>query len=240
MRGPNNVLFTAAQATFDEELFPHCPKTHGARENTRLQTPMPTPRSCPGRGCVAPPEDDSWDESPQKTSAKGKEKEAAPVPPTRNDPPAKVEVQPEIPPDVPAAPVPRRSGRAVKIPKKPGNVYGDKHPTQIEKEIARPKAWRDIVGESSSRPRRAVPAKPVVQPPPAPTMDSEDKVHDSLEPPSSGESEKPLSKSSGSEEEAALIRLCREGGAALSHFLLHKALVTGELSSETYDKPPKE
>ena len=238
MRGPNNVLFTAAQATFDEDLFPRCPKTPGLRENTRLQTPMPKKGSCPGKGCVTPPEDDSWDEPPpQKTSAKGKEKETTPV---SNDPLPEVRVQPEPPPNVPAAPVPRQSGCAVKVPKRPGNVYGDKHPTQIEKEIARPKAWRDIVGESSSRPRRTVPTKLVVQPPPAPTVDSEDEVQDSLEPSSSGESEKPLSESSDAKEEAALFRLCREGGAALSHFLLHKALVTGELSSETYNKPPKE
>ena len=239
MRGPNNVLFTAAQATFDEGLFPRCPKTQGARENTRLQTPMPATKPCPGKGCIAPPEDDPWDESPQKTSTKGKRREAVPAP-ARNSPPAEVKVQPEVPPETPAAPVPRRSGRTVKIPKRPGNVYGDKHPVQIEKEIAKPKAWRDIVGESSSRPRHAVPAKPIVRPPPAPVEDSEDEVHDSLEPSSSGESEKPLSEPSDSEEEAALARLCREGGAALSHFLLHKALVTGELSSETYEKPPKE
>ena len=238
MRGPNNILFTAAQATFDEGLFPRCPKSHGARENTRLQTPMPKQRSCPDKGCVTPPEDDSWDEPPRRASIKGKARQ---TPLSRSEiEPRQGEIQPEVPPDVPAAPVPRRSGRAVKVPKRPGNVYGDKHPVQIEKEIARPRAWRDIVGESSSRPRRAVPAKPVVQPPPVPVADSEDEVHDSLEPSSSGESEKPLSESSDSEEEAALARLCREGGAALSHFLLHKALVTGELSSETYDKPPKE
>ena len=239
MRGPNNVLFTAAQATFDEELFPRCPKTPGARENTRLQTPMPKSRSCPGKGCITPLEDNSWDEPPQKTSAKGKAKEAVSSCP-KDGPLPEEDVPSEAPPPAPAAPAPRRSGRAVKIPKRPGNVYGDKHPTQIEKEIAKPKAWRDIVGESSSRPRRAVPTKPVVRPPPTPASDSEDEVQDSLEPSSSGESEKPLSESSESEEGATLVRLCREGGAALSHFLLHKALVTGELSSETYDKPPKE
>ena len=239
IRGPNNVLFTAAQATFDEELFPRCPKTPGARENTRLQTPMPKTGSCLNKDCGAPPEDNPWDEPPQQPSTKGKQRETIPPRPETQGPPEK-DIRPKTPPPIPAAPAPRRSGCAVKVPKRPGNVYGDKHPTQIEKEIARLKAWRDIVGESSSRPQCAVPAKPAMQPPPVPMVDSEDKVHDSLEPSSSGESEKPLSESSSSEEEVALARLCREGGAALSHFLLQKALVTGELSSETYDKPPKE
>ena len=238
MRGPNNVLFTAAQATFDEGLFPRCPKTTGARENTRLQEPMPKKGSCPSKGCVVPPEDDSWDELPQKPSAKGKERETAPAPSLEKGNLPEVAPPIRTPPVPPAAPVPRRSGRAVKVPKRPGNVYGDKHPVEIEKEIARPKAWRDIVGESSSRPQRAVPAKPAAKAPPPPVSDSEDEVQDSLEPSSSGESEKPLSESS--EEEMTVARLCREGGAALSHFLLHKALIAGELSSETYDKPPKE
>jgi hypothetical protein len=38
MRGPNNVIFSAAQATFDESLYPKCPKAN-VRPYTRLQTP---------------------------------------------------------------------------------------------------------------------------------------------------------------------------------------------------------
>ena len=34
-----------------------------------------------------------------------------------------------------------------KVPKQPGNVYSDKHPTQIEKEIRKKRDWSKIVGE---------------------------------------------------------------------------------------------
>ena len=43
MHGPNNVIFSAAHALFDESMFPQCPKQQGTRANTRLQTPAPVP-----------------------------------------------------------------------------------------------------------------------------------------------------------------------------------------------------
>ena len=45
MRSPNNILFTAAQATFNETFFPRCPKAV-RRPTTRLQTPAPPPVQC--------------------------------------------------------------------------------------------------------------------------------------------------------------------------------------------------
>jgi hypothetical protein len=46
MRGPNNIVFSAAQATFDESIYPKCPKS-SVRPYTRLQTPTPvTPHPC--------------------------------------------------------------------------------------------------------------------------------------------------------------------------------------------------
>ena len=45
MRSPNNILFTAAQATFDETFFPRCPKAV-RQPTTRLQTPAPPPNQC--------------------------------------------------------------------------------------------------------------------------------------------------------------------------------------------------
>ena len=50
MRSPNNVIFSAAQATFDEAFFPKCPAGKGVRQNTRLQTPAPKYRPCPCKG----------------------------------------------------------------------------------------------------------------------------------------------------------------------------------------------
>ena len=48
--------------------------------------------------------------------------------------------------------------------------------------------------------------------------DSEGEVEDSLEPPS--------------EEQAEVSKLCREGGATLSHFLLAKSITTSVAGSE--------
>ena len=49
MRSPNNIIFSAAQAIFDESLFPKCPKAN-IRAYTRLQTPAPPPSSCTKNG----------------------------------------------------------------------------------------------------------------------------------------------------------------------------------------------
>ena len=89
-----------------------------------------------------------------------------------------------------------------KVPKKEGNVYSDKHPVQIEKDIHWKKDWDQIVGEQSSHPQPNVPgpSTPVLVPTPP---------HQPQEGTSSGEEEKPdsesevedsLEPSSGSEE----------------------------------------
>ena len=57
----------------------------------------------------------------------------------------------------PPQPPTRRSGRARKVLKKEGNIYGDKHPVQIEQDICRKKDWDRIVGEQSSHPHPNVP-----------------------------------------------------------------------------------
>jgi len=55
---------------------------------------------------------------------------------------------------------PEQPVRIRKVPIKPGNVYGDKHPMEVEKAIRRPNDWKKIVGESG-HPRRTAPT-PVV------------------------------------------------------------------------------
>ena len=101
----------------------------------------------------------------------------------------------------PPQPPTRRSGHAHKVPKKEGNIYGDKHPVQIEQDIRQKKDWDRIVGEWSSRPRPNVPGPstsvPVPPPPHQPQEgtssgeeekpDSESEVEDSLEPSSGSE-----------------------------------------------------
>jgi len=65
MRGPNNIVFSAAHATFDESLFPRCPK-RTLQNNTRLQDVAPPVAPCGGDNCHCPPPDmeDDDDTSP--------------------------------------------------------------------------------------------------------------------------------------------------------------------------------
>jgi len=77
MRGPNNVIFTTANATFDESLFPRCPKQAGVHKNTKLQTTAPKPKQCSGSDCHCPlPSEDYEEEQPVPLpNVKGKAKE---------------------------------------------------------------------------------------------------------------------------------------------------------------------
>ena len=75
MRSPNNVIFLAAQATFDKAFFPKCLTSKGVRQNTRLHTPAPKPRPCTCKGnkdCQCPhsgnEDDDDNDEPPRRPS----------------------------------------------------------------------------------------------------------------------------------------------------------------------------
>ena len=254
MRGPNNVIFTAANATFDESLFPRCPKQVGVRKNIKLQTSAPKPKQCSGEDCHCPfPMSDEEQEEEQPVPLpvdKGKSKEtwvqarqreieerirripipseAPPItmPPRREGPLAPRQVVP-----IPLQPEQRRSGRARKVPVKLGNVYGNKHPVEIEKEIRSKRTWSRVVGEHSSRPRPGAPGR--TGPPPELTEeepeagpssihDSEDDVEDSLQP-------------SSSSDDDHVAKLCREGGAALSHFLIFKAI-----TPNAPEKSPKE
>jgi len=54
MRGLNNIIFSAAHATFDESLFPRCPK-RTLQNNTRLQEVAPPVAPCGGDNCHCPP-----------------------------------------------------------------------------------------------------------------------------------------------------------------------------------------
>src|ERR1700743_2489389 len=165
MRRPNNIIFSAAQATFDEAFFLKCPSSGGVQRNTRLHTPAPKPSPCPCKGdkdCQCPhhgdEDEDDNDEPPRRPS------NSTPAPPKNNkgkeraredhDSPKapKQELPSRSPsPDAPQEPAETtesgRPKRHAKVPNKPGNVYGDKHPTQIEKEIRKKRDWSKIVGE---------------------------------------------------------------------------------------------
>ena len=124
-----------------------------------------------------------------------------------------------------------------KVLKKEGNVYGDKHPIQIEKDICQKRDWDWIVGKQSSHPQPNVPGpstSALVPPPP----------HQPQEGTSSGEEEKPdsesevedsLEPSSSSEEVELVAQLAQEGGVHFQHFLISKAV-----SPTAEDSSPKE
>ena len=165
MRGPNNIIFSAAQATFDELHFPKCP-TASIRRNTRLQStapPLPS-HHCHKDGdcqCPLPGGQEEDDAAPSarpkptpKPSSKGKERAIEPAPrpqtpvqsrapssePPRSPTPSSSsdsgpEDAPPAPPTImPPSPVKtRRPQRERKVPAKPGNVYGSKHPVEIIK-----------------------------------------------------------------------------------------------------------
>jgi hypothetical protein len=240
MRGPNNVIFSAAQATFDESIYPKCPKS-SVRPYTRLQTPAPVtphPCHCDDGNCQNQvphiEDDDEEDTEPTTSTHKGKER-ARDANPEETSAPA-----PRPPSPKPAGPVPppapvrppvqtRRSTREKKVPVKPGNVYGDKHPATIEKEMRKMRDWKQVVGEQSSRPQRGVP-RPTAAPEPGPSSppapgpsssgesevpdaESEDEVRDSLDP-----------SSDDDDDQADTARLCREGGVTFQRLLLSKAV----------------
>ena len=116
MRSPNNVVFTAAQATFDESYFPWCPKTPGVHANTKVQEdePYKDPCTCQKNGTCHCPVPGDEEETTLSQYSKGKQKESRPQPARdqqyeQNFPP----LAPAPPPPAPQRPEPRRSGRAV-------------------------------------------------------------------------------------------------------------------------------
>jgi len=200
MRGPNNIIFSAAHATFDESLFPRCSK-RTLQNNTRLQEIAPPVAHCGGDSCHCPlpdmEDDDNTSHLFSQTSRKvisEAQKELnrrlqdvgvtpsqwhsmrVPSPHTsawQDRPPTPENVQhkqiqleqpldkpgPSKPPQQkcqPAAlPPPReKSTRKKTVPERytESNVYGKKHPVEVEKDILHQRDWKRVVGEESSCP----------------------------------------------------------------------------------------
>ena len=128
-----------------------------------------------------------------------------------------------------------RPKRHAKVPKQPGNVYGDKHPTQIEKEIRKKRDWSKIVGEKP-RSRGNKEPEPVPGPSSPPPERSPSPEGASSGSEDNDEVEKSLEPSSDdNDEDAALARLCREGGVKFQAFLISKAV-----SPTPMEKSPRE
>ena len=128
-----------------------------------------------------------------------------------------------------------RPKRHTKVPKQLGNVYGDKHPTQIKKEIRKQRDWSRIVGEHpwSKGNKESEPVPGPSSPPPERSPSPEGTSSGSED---DNEVEKSLEPSSDDESKGAtLARLCQEGGVKFQTFLISKAV-----SPTPMEKFPKE
>ena len=132
-----------------------------------------------------------------------------------------------------------RPKRHTKVPNKPGNVYGDKYPTQIEKEIGKKRDWSKIFSEKpqSRGNKESEPVPRPSSPPPerSPSPESTSSSSGDDQKLDDEEVERSLEHSSDDSEEDALAKLCREGGVKFQTFLISKAV-----SSTPMEKPPKE
>ncbi|GJE98550.1 hypothetical protein PsYK624_147820 [Phanerochaete sordida] len=229
MRSPNNVVFTSSQAEFDEETFPKCPESKTRRE--RVSTP-PAPSRQDHHSSDSGGDDSDEDLPPRhdpRNFPKGpgrRPDEDVDAPPRRSPspPPAAPEDLPEEPP---APPAPRRSTRERKPVRRPGNVYGEsRRPVDIQRDADNLRTWKRTVGlapgTSSSRPRDTPPGERV----PGPSSSNSDPPN-----PSSSDAFDREGGDENAPQEAEMAQLCREGGVAMIHYLVSKAIAPGSRPS---------
>jgi len=188
----------------------------------RLQDVGVTPSQQHGMR-MPPPHTSAWQYrplTPENVQRKQMQLDQPPNEPGPSKPPQRKRQPAALPP-------PREeSTRKKTIPERytESNVYGKKHPVEVEKDILRQGDWKKVVGEESSHPRQQnIPGGvPVPDSVPYYSSDkeggdddrsdnSEDETHEMLGPPSPSE-----------EEEAVTSRLSREGGVNFLSFLVSK------------------
>ena len=210
MRSPRNVLFTAAQALFDEYLFPRCPKSDKSRHRPAVLDRRYTP---PSEDSTQEDDDDEIDFPSSHSHPNPPEK----GPDTQRDGAEQQQPKRQRSPSPPAPPPeeqpaeeptgPRRSRRVGKIPDRlRDNAMGDRTPGQLASDDMRRKIGNNA---PPKRPTRNVekPAEPVPGPSSqAPPPPKSDKAHV----PDADESE--------------LAKLCREGGVGLINYLMAQAV----------------
>ena len=210
MRSPNNVLFTAAQALFDEYLFPRCP-TSSARDRHRpsvLDRRYTPPKDStvldddddqesPSHSHHEPPEkgqDAQHDDAEPQPKAEPPEKQRSPSPPT------------QLPEQTP--PEPTKPWRSERVRRPPAhlrdNAHGQRPPSQLDQDLRR-KVGNDRPAKAPTRPVRP-PAEQV----PGPSSQQQPHPSDHAHTPDA--------------EEAELAELCREGGVGLINYLMAKAV----------------
>ena len=248
IRSPNNVLFYSTHYIFDETLFPKCAKPP-KKALTRLHDGLPMPPDHENHD-----HNDMVDEeeAPRRTSTrKGKERQRDEHPPSRQpspppeqrgpsrrpspperspsperradpSPPAEKRTRPPSPPLGP-----RRSGRTRKVPAKPDNVYGDRHPVDILRDPTGRKNKQRVRGSTPRKQRdewEGVSGPSRLIAPDIPLTD-EDNDEDGFPMPqiSPTPSERDIERGLDPEEEEA-ERVCRKGGVQFISYLIAKAV----------------
>jgi hypothetical protein len=124
-------------------------------------------------------------------------------------------------PDPTSSVEPRRSARLRKVPTDPDNVYGERHPAKVSRDIERTRTWKQMVENQPGSSRR---------------RSSHDQT-ESGESPEQSASKLPttLSESSHDSEDEVdqqlLTRLAQEGGVKFQDYLLAKAVPPYDLES---------
>jgi transposase InsO family protein len=218
----SNRLFYSDKALFDELLFPRCDSKHPkgtTRGTTRLdEPPQNQPPFDADNDSTTP--GDLLDNLPEKIV---KERSAQP-PAEEEQPPAPPPVVQQAPPPAPEpvpAPAlqPRRSERRRKPTTRPDNVYGDRPPVKITRDIERTRKWKDLVeGPSGSSRTRTSQDQQVPGEFPEPT----DPLPLHGEQPAVSEDEV---------DQLVLARLAQEGGVKFLDLLLAKAVPPFDLGS---------
>jgi len=184
---------------------------------------------------VPPPRTSAWQDrppTPENVQRKRMQLEQPPNEPVPSKPPQQKGQLAALPP-------PReKSTRKKTIPERytESNIYGKKHPVEVEKYILRQRDWKKVVGEESSRPHRQnIPGGvPVPDSVPYYSSDEEGGNNDESDDSEDETCEILRSPSPSEEEEAVVSRLSREGGVNFLSFLVSKAVLICE------EKEPKE
>jgi hypothetical protein len=137
----------------------------------------------------------------------------------------------------------QKSGQEWKVPAKPGNVYGNKHPVEIEQSTRHMKDWKKVVGDFSVAPRCGRSSGAIMVPGPSsqPLPERESSAEEEMEEASESEDEveqsiEPSGFTTPEEDtDVLLARLCWEGGVELQNLLISKAV-----SPTANGKTPKE
>ena len=200
----------------------------------RLQDVGVTPSQRHGMR-VPPPHTSAWQDrppTPENIQHRQMQLEQPPNEPGPSKPPQQKRQPAALPP--PREKSTRKKTVSERYTK--SNVYGKKHPVEVEKDILHQRDWKKVVGEESSRPcRQNIPGGvPVPDSVPYYSSDEEGGNDDESDD-SEDETRKMLGSPSPSEEEEAVVsRLSREGGVSFLSFLVSKAVPVRE------EKEPKE